>query len=317
MLNIGIVGTGQISSEFIKGSRFDSRVNIYCVYSRNQKTAENFSKEHNIENYYLNYEELLLDNSVNIVYIASPNKFHFEQARLAIENKKHVLIEKPIALEKEEVHELFSLAKQKEVVIMEALVPLTYQTYQKTKEWTREIGDIKYVDFHLKQQTRHFKDYMAGKKINVFENKMGGGALRDLGPYPLYPLIDFLGIPTRVNYFSPKNESLVDETTTVICEYSNFCANISVSKLIKDSRPSIVSGTKGYILIDSVSQFHNIKLFNVTGELIEEKIENVNHRMTPELKHFVDLILNNKKKSEIYTEQLSSEVTKIISGNYK
>ncbi len=317
MYNIGIIGTGFISSDFIKASRLDNRANPYAICSRNIETATQFKEEHNLTVAYTDYNQMINDNNIDIIYIASPNGLHFENAKDAIKAGKHCLIEKPIALLPAEISELYTLAKKNNVFIMEAYVSLTYNTFEKIKEWIDGLGEIGKVDFHLDQQTRHFNAYLEGQDFNVFNGKMGGGALRDLGPYTIYPLISWFGEPMQSHYFSTKNELGADETTLVLCHYQTFSSTIHVSKMLTDKRPNIISGDNGYIEIDHINTIESIKLFDPKGNLVEEVNAEYKDRMTPQVIHFLDVIDSETFVSNIYTQELAEQVHLTISENYK
>lgn len=317
MLNIGMIGTGFITDNFIESTQFEPRVKPYAICSRNSDTANSFKTKHNLEVAYTDYTEMLKDENISIVYIASPNGLHYENAIAAISAGKHCLIEKPMALLPADINELYSLAKEHNVYIQEAYVSLTYNTFNTVAKWIETLGEIGKVDFHLDQQTRHFKAYLEGENFNVFDGKMGGGALRDLGPYTLYPLISWFGEPMQSHYFSTKNELGADETTLVLCHYETFSSTIHVSKMLSDKRPNIISGDNGYIEIDHINEMKTIKLFDPSGKLVEEAHCEYQHRMAPQLNHFMDTIVSENFTSEIYTQQLAETVHMTISENFK
>lgn len=316
MYNIGIIGTSFICNDFIESTKFDKRAYPYAIYSRSIEKAESFKAKHNLEVCYTDFQDILNDPKVDIIYIASPNGLHFEQATLAIKADKHVLIEKPIALLPDEIEQLYKLANKHKVFIMEAYVSLTYNTFSQVKTWIDGLGEIGKVDFHLDQQTRHFAAYLEGQNFNVFDNKMGGGALRDLGPYVLYPLVSWFGNPSGSHYFSTKNELDADETTLVLSHYSSFSATIHVSKMLTDKRTNIISGDNGYIEIDHINTMETVKLFDPKGNLIESVKAEYPHRMLPQLIHFLDQLDAKKLTSNIYTSELATGVHTIISQNY-
>lgn len=317
MYNIGIIGTGFISSDFIESTKFDTRANAYAICSRNLETANKFKAEHNLEVAYTDYKQMITDDNIQVIYIASPNGLHVEHARMAIKAGKHVLIEKPMVIFPAEVSELYMLAKKHNVFIMEAYVSLTYNTFNQVKSWIENLGEIGKVDFHLDQQTRHFQAYLDGQNFNVFDGKMGGGALRDLGPYTLYPLISWFGEPMQSHYFSTKNELGADESTLVLCHYQTFSATVHVSKMLSDKRPNIISGDNGYIEIDHINEMKNIRLYDPKGNLVEEVAADYQNRMVPQLVHFLDNLDNNNLTSDIYTQELATLVHMTISENFK
>lgn len=316
MYNIGIVGTSFIAKDFLDAIALHPKASGYAIYSRTNERGEEFKKGTELEKVYTNYEAMLQDENINIIYIASPNGLHYEQAMLAIKRGKHVLIEKPIATKPSHIEKLYELAAERGVFIMEAYVALKYNTMELLDEWIDELGEIGKVDFHLEKQTRHFNDYINGKHVNVFDGKMGGGAIRDLGPYTIYPLIHLFDNPMQTHYFSTKNELNADETTLVLAHYETFTATITNSKVYADIRPSIISGDNGYIEINNINMMSQIKMFDVNGNLLKQAKANYDHRMLPQLEHMVDVLESGKLESDLYTKELALSVHTIISNNF-
>lgn len=312
-----MIGTGAITSQFIQAVENEKRTRAYAIYSRKMETALAFKEQHNLDVCYDNLTTMLNDQNIDVIYIASPNSLHFKHAVKAIKSGKHCLIEKPIALKLSEIKELYKLAKEHNVYIQEAYVSLVYNTFKTIFTWICELGEIGKVDFHLAQQTRHFENYLQGQDINVFNGKMGGGAMRDLGPYTLFPLVSWFGAPMQTHYFSTKNETGADETTLALCHYETFSATIYVSKMLSDKRASIISGDNGYIEIDHINEMSLISFYDPKGKLLKQETASYKHRMSPELIHFIDIISSNTYVSHLYTEQLSLDVHSIIIENYK
>ena len=96
-MNVATIGSGVIVERMIEAMRLDGRYNLYCVYSRTEKRAKEFAEKHGIQKYYTDMEEMLNDENVDIVYVASPNSLHYSQSKMALEHKKHVINEKPVS----------------------------------------------------------------------------------------------------------------------------------------------------------------------------------------------------------------------------
>ncbi len=317
MYNFGIIGTGFISSNLCDAIKLVDNANAYAIYSRSEETGQKFKADNGVEVVYTDLDLMLADDEIKIVYVASPNNMHFNQAIKAIEAGKHVLIEKPITLLSDQIDKLYKLAKKQNVLVMEAYVALPYNTFNTVKEWIGTIGEIGKVDFHYQKQTRHFDAYCEGKHVNVFDGKMGGGALRDLGPYTIYPLVSWFGSPMQTHYFNTKNDTNADETTMALAHYETFSATITNSKIFADNRPNIISGEDGYIEFDNINGLEHVKLYDVHGNLQKEETSTYKHRMEPEVTHMIKCIEQGLTESPLYTKQLAKEVTAIISENYR
>lgn len=113
MMNVATIGSGVIVDRMIEAMRLDGRYNLYCVYSRTKKRAKEFAEKHGIQKYYTDMEEMLNDENVDIVYVASPNSLHYSQSKMALEHKKHVINEKPFTPTLKECNELFEIAEKR------------------------------------------------------------------------------------------------------------------------------------------------------------------------------------------------------------
>lgn len=112
-MNVATIGSGVIVERMIEAMRLDGRYNLYCVYSRTKKRAKEFAEKHGIQKYYTDMEEMLNDENVDIVYVASPNSLHYSQSKMALEHKKHVINEKPFTPTLKECNELFEIAEKR------------------------------------------------------------------------------------------------------------------------------------------------------------------------------------------------------------
>lgn len=309
MLKIGIIGTGQISSQFAKTCHANDQVKVLCVYSRNQNTAENFAKENNIELAISNMKEFL-NSEIDAVYIASPNSIHYAQAKEALLADKHVLVEKPISSYKERTEELFDLAKKRNLIIHEAILTVPSDSYQFAKSNLGKLGEINGFDFHLMKQTRHYQSYVDGAYINVFDEKMEGGAINDLGIYCIYPVVDFFGLPDKLNLDWQKSRDNADLGALINLEYTNFNGIIRVSKIVSNENQSVIYGTNASMYINSINHFEKITIKYNDGRK-EEYVRSNEILMEPELDYFVAKI-SQSCTNEYVERQLTLNVAKIL-----
>ena len=186
-INWGILGTASIvRKKFLPALEKAENARIYALASRSQERAEKFLQEYaskNREKSYGSYEKLLQDDNIEAIYIPLPNHLHFEWAKKSLQAGKHVLCEKPLVMSVKEGEELFQLAEEQDVFLMEGFMyrfrPLTQRVIELAR---RELGEIRLVrGSFCYQSTRPAKDIR-------FRSAAGGGALRDVGCY----LVDFI-----------------------------------------------------------------------------------------------------------------------------
>lgn len=215
--NWGIIGLGKIAHNFVSDLLTVEGANLYAVASRSQSKADEFSKQYKATKAYGSYEDLMADQHIDIVYIATPHVFHKENSIAVLKSGKAVLCEKPFAMNLEELQSMIDVAKAEDQFLMEALWTNYMPTIQKL---TEIIGKKTYGEItNLKADFCFQPDY--DPKSRLFNPKLGGGALLDIGIYPVYLALKLLGKPDNIIAQSKKAETDVDLLTDITFEYRN------------------------------------------------------------------------------------------------
>ena len=219
MMNVATIGSGVIVERMIEAMRLDGRYNLYCVYSRTKKRAKEFAEKHGIQKYYTDMEEMLNDENVDIVYVASPNSLHYSQSKMALEHKKHVINEKPFTPTLKECNELFEIAEKKGVYIFEAITNVHLPNYKIIKENLSNCGDIKMVQCNFSQYSSKYQKYKDHVQTNAFDPAFNGGALMDINVYNLHFVTGMFGKPNEVHYFKNVGYNGIDTSGIIIMQY--------------------------------------------------------------------------------------------------
>lgn len=246
IINWGIIGTGFIANKFARGLKQVPNSQLLGVASRKIENAQLFAKQHKIPKVYDNYEELVRDQSVNIIYIATPNIFHKEHAILCLENNKHVLCEKPFAMNEKEAQKVIELARKKNLFCMEAMWSRFMPIIEKAKEITEsgEIGEIKMFSASFGKLNQFDPSNACYKK------ELGGGSLLDLGVYPISFALYFLGYPSEVKGFLSLGETSIDEQASILLKFPNGTQAVLTSNFrVNYSNEIKIYGSKGVITI--------------------------------------------------------------------
>lgn len=265
-LGWGILGTGLIAGIFADDLRI-AGLNVAAVGSRSTTSALAFAHARGVPHAHGSYSALIGDPLVDIVYVATPNTFHREHALLAIRAGKHVLVEKPFALNASEAREIVSTASLADVAVMEAMWTRFLPHMIRVRELVAAgmLGDIRAV------QADHGQVLPAAADHRVNAPELGGGSLLDLGIYPISFAVDLLGLPERVLAHSVMTSSGVDRQTAVIMVHPGGRHAISHSAL--DARSAIrasVIGTHARLELDP--WWYNatgMTLFDQEGGVIE------------------------------------------------
>lgn len=262
----GYMGAGRIASWFAQGMSAAKDSELYAIGSRSLEKAKKFADEHNVEKAYGSYEELVKDPDIDIIYIAVPVRYHYECIKLAFEAGKHVLAEKSLTVNAAQARELIELAREKNLFFMEAMWTKCQPVYLKIQEWIRAglLGEIRAVDgrFYTK----------AGKGHRLFHQDLAGGALLDLGIYPITYACAVLGYaPKSIHCNGMVGAENVDYLDSIVLEYENGAfANLTCGLGNEKMIGLYIQGTKGRIRMEEEPFFYAAKAeaYDMENQLI-------------------------------------------------
>ena len=244
IVKIGIIGAGRIAERFAPESSFVNYVKISGVYDLDFEKACQFAERHQIEKVYKSYDELL--EQVDAVYVATPHLCHYEQTKQALLQKKHVLCETPMVLNGNEARELFALAEENGVVLMEANKTAHAPAFNHliTMIKSGAIGEV--VDINVSESK------LWGEKFTrELDPNQAGGSMYEMGSYPLLPIIRLMGTDILdVNFYS-KMKDKVDLFTKGVVRYPHGICSFQLGLGVKTEGNLVISGTKGYAYVPS------------------------------------------------------------------
>lgn len=314
MIKYGVIGSGWIAEEFVKGAQTVEGMCFAAMYSRTYEKGKEFAEKFGCDRIYTDINEFA-ESDIDAVYIASPNLFHYEQSKLMLENGKHVLCEKPITITPDEFSELFSLAKEKKLVYTEAIMMMHSPHTEMVKKALGKIGKITTAHFDFSQLSSKYKALKNGENPNIFNPEMKTGCLRDLGIYCYYPALDFFGLPHKVTASAGFIETGADGYGTAILDYPDKQVTLTYSKIGQDYLGSQIFGDKGTISIESISKLTGVKIHYADGtkEEIQGEIDK-DILMAYEAKNFYDFITDYDKNLQKYFEinERISEVNQLL-----
>lgn len=315
-INWGILGAANIAfSELLPAIRRSQNGEVVAVASRNREKAIRF----NTVKIYDTYEELLLDESIDAVYIPLPNALHKEWAIKAMNAKKHVLLEKPATLTLNEMKEISEAVKQNNVVFMEAFMYQFHSQHEYVKQLLTDgtIGDYQYVKAHFSFKLDDPNDIRLNRAL-------GGGALWDIGCYGIHALTQIVGMkPTEVSMVG-KVDSNHQVDTTSVCFFTdekNRCAEVSASFEGSFLDRYEIFGEKSTIIVESafrpdVSEngTGKVTLIDHDGHVIESRLYKDDQYLR-QVEHIQDCIINHQDPK--YNHHNSLEMVKYIESAYQ
>lgn len=269
-LNWGILGTGLIAHEMAAALQ---AVNgeIYAVCGTSMEKAESFARECGVQKAYGSADEMLQDEGVDIVYIATPHNSHYEWMLKSLKAGKHVFCEKSVTVNSRQLEECAKLAQQKGLVICDGTTLLHMPLYKKLKQMITDgvIGDVKMIQVNFGS----CKEYDV--KNRFFSKELAGGALLDIGVYAASFARYFMKsrpdtVLTTANYF----ETGVDETSGILLKNPDGeMAVIALTMRAKQPKRGVIAGEKGFIEINDYPRAQKASItFTADGhtEVIEE-----------------------------------------------
>ncbi|MBE6054851.1 MAG: Gfo/Idh/MocA family oxidoreductase [Clostridium sartagoforme] len=312
MINIGVVGSNFITDRLIEGASVVRDANIAGMYSRTEERAKEFANKHGIKNTFTSLEEMAKSDLIDAVYIASPNALHASQTILFLKNKKHVLCEKAFASNTREVDEMIKVAKENNVVLMEAMKTTLLPNFKVIKENIHKIGKVrKYFASYCQYSSRYDK-YKAGEVLNAFKNELSNGAIMDIGVYCIAPMVNLFGMPKTIKANGIMLRTGVDGEGSIVFGYDDMDGAVIYSKISNSYIPSEIQGEEGSIIIDRVNGFNNVKILYRDGREEDLTLEQNNADMCYEVEEFINLIKSGEKESKINTLQISRDVIAVI-----
>ena len=257
MFKVGILGAGWIAEKMAEALAPLTDYCVYAIASRSIEKANEFAQRWNVPKAYGSYEEMVSDNDVDLVYIATPHSHHYPHTMLALEHGKHVLVEKAFTANAAEAEILIETARKKGLFITEAIWTRYMPLSHKVKEIMESgvIGKPRLLTATL--------CYMMEFKERILRPDLCGGALLDLGVYAL----NFARMYFGTDIVKTVSNCQLGETGMDMQECISLCfadgkmANLQAGTLCLNDRQGIINGTEGYIRVDNINCPHVIEVY--------------------------------------------------------
>ncbi|HEM3725700.1 TPA: Gfo/Idh/MocA family oxidoreductase [Streptococcus suis] len=291
MLKFGIIGTSDISHKFISSAHLSKYFQLSAIFSRKLETAVSFST--NYENVILYTEWIkFLSAPIDLVYIASPNALHFEQAKAVLSAGKHVIIEKPMVSTPQELTQLRQIAKENGVYLFEAARNYHEEAITIIKDFLKE-QTVWGANFSYAKYSSKMPELLAGQTPNIFSADFSGGALMDLGVYTLYTAIGLFGRPNAARYTAQQLPSTIDLNGTGQLIYNDFLVTIQVGKNITSNLPSEIYTSEGTLTLNACQHISSAIFTKHDGSQVVLPIQAQEEAMLEEVQAIAQVIQQN------------------------
>ena len=262
-MKFAILAPGHIAHSMARAVSEIGKIERYAVASRDYGRAEEFAKEWGFAKAYGSYQELAEDPEAELVYVASPHSHHYEHAKLCLEHGKHVLVEKAFTVNARQARELIRLSEEKGLLLAEAI-------------WTRYMPSCKMIDDILAEgaignvtSLTANLGYILPHVERMQNPELAGGALLDLGVYPLnFALMAFHGAVKEVHASAVMSPRGVDwmNSMTLIFEDGKM-AVLHSDMLAQTDRQGVISGDKGYLEVQNINNCEEIRVYDLQRRL--------------------------------------------------
>lgn len=244
ILKIGVIGTGRIAKRFVPEMKYVSGAALYGVYNPHIKSAEAYAERFELGMATDDIEKFMED--IDAVYVASPHETHYDYVKTALEHGRHVLCEKPMVFSRSQAEELYQLAENRDLILMEAVKTAYAPGFNQMISIARSglIGEIRDVEACFTRLT--------DEGLREMTDTAYGGGFTELGSYTLLPVIKLLGTGYKdIRFDSIPAENGIDLYTKATFIYDNAFALSKTGLGVKSEGQLLISGTKGYILAES------------------------------------------------------------------
>jgi len=266
MLKLGIIGTGWISAQFVDAAHQTNRYEVSAIYSRHEETAADFAQQIKAQATLYTDLDAFFAADFDVVYIASPNSLHAQQAVMALAAGKSAIVEKPLITHPQQLDALRDvLASHPDLFLFEAARHLYEENFAVIDEFVQQ-HPISGATLSYKKYSSKYDAYIDGKTPNVFSPQFAGGALMDLGVYLVYAAVKWFGMPDTANYRAHLLDSGVDGDGVMQLQYPHFAVNLITGKTSNSYLASEMYTDKDTLVFDPVGDLKSVTLVSGDSE---------------------------------------------------
>jgi predicted dehydrogenase len=308
-LKWGIIGLGNIAQKFANDLVLVDNSELIGIASREATKAKSFAIKNNVQKYYSSYKELFNDPEVDIIYVATPHNSHADWSILAMNSGKHILCEKPLAVNQKQVISMIEAAQRNNVFLMEAFWSRFNPSIREAINKSRmgELGDVNYIhaDFSF---TKDFPE--ESRALNL---ELAGGSILDIGVYPIFLVYSILGMPKEVSSKGTFHKTGADIHMVSTFTYDNGFAHIMSGFNSKSDMRAKILGTSGSIFVDPI--WHETESYSIldnrSNQLRKIHLPTKGKGFTYEIDECFQCIQSGKKQSALWSWQNSKDLASL------
>lgn len=305
MIRLATIGTSAITERFADAVGQNDGLRIDVVFSRDAERGRAFADTIGAPSSSSDFDALLASGDIDAVYVGSPNGAHAAQAEAAIAAGIHVFLEKPATPTAAEFEALVAQARERGVVVFEGMRNVYDPGMALVEKLLPQIGQVRLVSFGQSQYSARYDLVLAGETPNIFDPALAGGALFDLGVYPLSALIHLFGTPASVAGSTVTIATGADGAGAAVLTYPDLVAQLSFSKIGFTRRPNEIQGELGTIEIDEITQPRAVTVTLRGGEPTVHAVDGAANNMRYEVARFAELVRGDAEGADDQARSLA------------
>lgn len=306
-MRFGIIGTNFVTDWLLQAGACCPDFELTTVYSRTPERARQYADQYGAPFCCTSIESLAESANVDAVYIASPTALHHAHAKAMLLAGKHVLCEKPVTSNLQELQELIELAQSRGLVLLEAIRPAFLPALVRLQELLEEIGPVRRAVLSFCKYSSRYDRFLSGEPVNAFNPALSNGALMDLGVYCIHVLLRLFGMPQSTQSACVKLHNSIDASGTILASYEGMTAELLYSKVSDSHNACEIQGEKGSIYFNQISTLQEISVI-MRGEKQPTPVVTAMHEndMLYELSTFIRLAQSNGDPSAYWNDSLNA-----------
>lgn len=313
-MKLGIVGAGMIVKDFLTITPDLPQIELSAILSteRSLEQTKKLQDTYKIGAVFTNYQEFLQAGDFDTVYVALPNHLHYQYAYDALAAGKHVICEKPFTLQLRELEILHKFAKEKDLLLFEAITNQYLGNFRRMKDFIEKIAPIHMISCNYSQYSSRYDAFKQGEVPLAFDPDAGGGALMDINIYNLHLVVGLFGAPRIAKYF-PNYQRAVDTSGVIVMDYGQAKAVCVGSKDMGGESYVRIQGENGELFIDGPTNSlpkGSVKMVNGEQYALKQNVHS--HRMYEEFQRFAKAIAQHDRVFANQQMRHSLEVMSVL-----
>ena len=312
-MKLAVLSTSRIVTEFLAHLQDMPEVEAVslCCRPQSRAKAEELAARYGIPEVVTDEAALFDDGGYDAVYIGTANHLHYDTTRRALLAGRSVILEKPFTATAEQAAELFKIADEKGVYLLEAITTPYLPAYRFMRERMADIGPVRGAMASFCKRSARYDDYLAGIWNTTFDPACNGGALNDMNLYNLHYLWGLLGMPYAASYYPSRGENGIDTAGLAVLQYDGFAAASLAAKDSGGEQGCVIQGPGGELILHGGANAMPEAYAVIGGERIDPPKQTL-HRMAYEFTEFARILREKDREAEAAARERTLAVMELL-----